>query len=272
MKVVAQRRDGATAEDLVDRVICHDVRDGAGRVAVAKGTRLDGAAAERLLGLPWDELHLIAPEAGDLHEEEAGQRLAAAVVGDGVAVKGYTGGQWTLVGTRRGLLRVHERALTDVNQCLESTANIVWPMMKHLVVLDKEYQDLPAVSCYAMQLKQVFMNLLVNAYQAIAEKVGSSGGTGRIRLRTRRLPDAIEVQVEDDGAGIAPEHLGRIFDPFFTTKKVGVGTGLGLSTSYAIVRRHGGRIRVESRPGVGTLFRVHLPLEGLGEEEDEDRA
>ena len=78
MKVVAQRRDGATAEDLVDRVICHDVRDGAGRVAVAKGTRLDGAAAERLLGLPWDELHLIAPEAGDLHEEEAGQRLAAA--------------------------------------------------------------------------------------------------------------------------------------------------------------------------------------------------
>jgi hypothetical protein len=115
VKVVAQRRDGATAEDLVDRVICHDVRDGAGRVAVAKGTRLDGAAAERLLGLPWDELHLIAPEAGDLHEEEAGQRLAAAVVGDGVAVKGYTGGQWTLVATRRGLLRVHERALTDVN-------------------------------------------------------------------------------------------------------------------------------------------------------------
>ena len=162
------------------------------------------------------------------------------------------------------------RVLTDVNQCLESTANIVWPMMKQLVVLEKEYQDLPAVSCYPMQLKQVFMNLLVNAYQAIAERVGSGGGTGRIRLRTRRLPDGVEVQVEDDGIGIAPEHVGRIFDPFFTTKKVGVGTGLGLSTSYSIVRRHGGRIRVESRPGVGTLFRVGLPLDGLRDEDEPD--
>ena len=96
----------------------------------------------------------------------------------------------------------------DVNQCLESTANIVWPMMKHLVVLEKEYQELPAVSCFPMQLKQVFMNLLVNAYQAIEERIGSGGGSGRVRLCTRRTADGVEVQVEDDGVGIAAENLG----------------------------------------------------------------
>jgi PAS domain S-box-containing protein len=161
-----------------------------------------------------------------------------------------------------------ERVPADVNQCLESTANIAWPMMKHLVVLEKEYQELPAVSCFPMQLKQVFMNLLVNAFQAIEERVGPAGGAGRIRLRTRRTAAGVEVQVEDDGVGIAPENLGRLFDPFFTTKKVGMGTGLGLSTSYSIVRRHGGTIRVESRPGRGALFRVLLPLDGGGEEAD----
>ncbi len=74
--------------------------------------------------------------------------------------------------------------LADVNQYLDSTAGIVWPMMKHLVVLEKEYQDLPSVYCYPMQLQQVFMNLLVNAYQAIEERIGDSGGTGAIWLRT----------------------------------------------------------------------------------------
>jgi hypothetical protein len=115
VKALAQRRDGATVDLLADRVICHDVRDEAGRVAVPKGARLDGVTAQRLLGVPWDEIHLLALEAGDLHEEDAGRRLAAAVVGAGIEVKAYTGGQWTLTATRRGLLRVHEAALTDVN-------------------------------------------------------------------------------------------------------------------------------------------------------------
>jgi PAS domain S-box-containing protein len=159
-----------------------------------------------------------------------------------------------------------ERVLADINQCLESTANIVWPMMKHLVVLEKQYQDLPAVNCYPMQLKQVFMNLLVNAYQAIEEKLGGAGDTGRIELRTQLRDDRIVVEVSDTGAGIAPGNLDRIFDPFFTTKGVGAGTGLGLSTSYSIVQRHGGVIRVESTPGRGTTFRVLLPVD---EDDDE---
>ena len=129
------------------------------------------------------------------------------------------------------------------------------------MVLEKEYEDLPAIECFPMQLKQVFMNLLVNAYQAIEARVGGEGGTGRIRIRTRRGDGSVEIAVSDTGVGIAPEHVARIFDPFFTTKGVGSGTGLGLSTSYGIVQRHGGTIRVDSVPGEGTTFRVTLPVE-----------
>jgi PAS domain S-box-containing protein len=162
-----------------------------------------------------------------------------------------------------------ERALADVNQCLDSTANIVWPMMKHVVVLEKDYAELPAVPCYPMQLKQVFMNLLVNAYQAIEEVVGESGETGTIALATARGEEGVVITVRDTGCGIASQHRDRIFDPFFTTKKVGSGTGLGLSTSFSIVQRHGGTITVQSEPGAGTEFRVYLPLhpsEGSGVE------
>jgi signal transduction histidine kinase len=155
-----------------------------------------------------------------------------------------------------------ERGLADINQCLDSTANIVWPMMKHLVVLEKDYSELPRVACYPMQLKQVFMNLLVNAFQAIEEKIGGRSETGLIRLRTEVRGDSVLISVSDTGIGIPPENLGRIFDPFFTTKKVGVGTGLGLSSSYSIVRRNGGLITVESEPGRGSTFQVRLRIDG----------
>jgi hypothetical protein len=115
MKAIAQRREGATVEGLVDRVLCHDVRDAAGKIAVEKGARLTAATAKVLLDTPWEEIHLLVVEPSDLHEEEAGKRLAAAVVGDGVEVKGYTGGQWTLAATRRGLLKISRQALADVN-------------------------------------------------------------------------------------------------------------------------------------------------------------
>jgi two-component system NtrC family sensor kinase len=114
-----------------------------------------------------------------------------------------------------------------------------------------------------MQLKQVFMNLLVNAYQAIEEAIAArpkSGEMGTITLSTAPHDGGVLVEISDTGTGIAPDHLDRIFDPFFTTKKVGAGTGLGLSTSFNIVRRHGGTMRVESALGRGTTFRIQLPL------------
>jgi signal transduction histidine kinase len=154
-----------------------------------------------------------------------------------------------------------EHVLADVNQCLDSTATIVWPMMKQIVVLEKDYEDLQTIACYPMQIKQVFMNLLVNAYQSIEAKVGESGETGKVWLRTRQRDDGVVVEVMDTGVGIPASHIDRIFDPFFTTKKVGSGTGLGLSTSFSIVKRHGGSLTVDSKEGEGTTFRVFLPVE-----------
>jgi hypothetical protein len=116
MRAVAIRRDGASVEALAGRVLCYDVRDAAGKVVGDKGAVLDHARAATVLAAPWDELHVVEVEPGDLHEEDAGGRLAAAVVGDGVEVRGYTGGQWTLAASRRGLLRVRDASLTTVNE------------------------------------------------------------------------------------------------------------------------------------------------------------
>jgi two-component system NtrC family sensor kinase len=155
-----------------------------------------------------------------------------------------------------------EATRADVNACLESTLQIVWPTMKHLVTLEKRYAELPPVRCYPMLLKQVLLNLLVNAHQAIEERIGGRSETGRIRLETRREGAAVVIAVADDGVGIPPENRDRIFDPFFTTKPVGAGTGLGLSISYQIVERHGGTLTARSEPGRGSTFEVRLPLAG----------
>ena len=142
----------------------------------------------------------------------------------------------------------------DLHQGLDSTLNIVWNELKYKCQVVKEYGDLPKVHCLISQLNQVFMNLLVNASHAIESK-------GTITIRTRRQgDDAVCVEIADTGKGIAPEHLTRIFEPFFTTKPVGKGTGLGLSLSYGIINRHHGRIEVDSELGIGTTFRLILPI------------
>ena len=151
-----------------------------------------------------------------------------------------------------------ERVAADVNQALDSTANIVQTMMKHTAVIEKAYGLLPEIDAYPMQLKQVFMNLLVNAYQAI--EAGEGRMPGVIRLETLQQGEEIVVRISDTGIGIADHLRARIFEPFFTTKPVGAGTGLGLSTSFTILARHGGRIGVESELGVGTTFEIRLPV------------
>jgi signal transduction histidine kinase len=106
------------------------------------------------------------------------------------------------------------------------------------------------------QLTQVFLNLLINAAQALEE---SPASRNRVAVRAASTGDAVVVEIVDNGAGIPREHLTRIFDPFFTTKPVGVGTGLGLSISYGIVKALGGDIAVDSTVGEGTSIRVRLP-------------
>ncbi|MCK9379478.1 MAG: PAS domain S-box protein [Sulfuritalea sp.] len=142
----------------------------------------------------------------------------------------------------------------DLHQGLESTLNIVWNELKYKCTVKKEYGELPQVWCVPSHINQVFMNLLVNAANAIPVK-------GEITIRTGRQGEEVFVAVSDTGTGIAPEHLNRVFEPFFTTKPVGQGTGLGLSLAYSIVQKHHGRIDVESEVGKGTTFTIWLPIE-----------
>jgi two-component system NtrC family sensor kinase len=147
-----------------------------------------------------------------------------------------------------------EWQVADLHHGLDSTLNIVSNEIKYKARVDKQYGVLPPVTCLASQLNQVFMNLLVNAAHALREQ-------GVITIRTGTgNDDWVWIEVGDNGVGIAPENLNRIFEPFFTTKPVGSGTGLGLSLSYGIVNRHGGRIEVASKVGHGTRFTVHLPV------------
>ena len=146
----------------------------------------------------------------------------------------------------------------SLHQGIDSTLNIVANEIKYRADVRREYGALPDIECLPSELNQVFLNLLVNAAQAIGP------GRGLIVVRSGDAGDEVWVEVEDDGSGIAPEHLPRVFDPFFTTKPVGRGTGLGLSLSYGIVQKHHGRIDVRSEPGRGSCFRVTLPVRRPG--------
>jgi PAS domain S-box-containing protein len=139
----------------------------------------------------------------------------------------------------------------NINELLENAVNVA--ALSFSVTLERCYSDIPEVRCAPQQLKQVFLNLLLNAFQAI-------GDFGNIRLATDFVLGHVEIRIEDDGCGIPEEAMERIFDPFFTTRPVGEGTGLGLALCYQIVRNHGGEISVRSNVGAGTSVRIRLPL------------
>ena len=171
--------------------------------------------------------------------------------------------------SREGLLRVKRivqdlrdfsrggaeevRQAIDIHDALDRTLNIVRNELKYKASIVRNYGTLPEIECVPSRLNQVFLNLLVNAGQSIE-------GLGTITISTGVDGDEAWIAVADTGCGIAPENLNRIFDPFFTTKPVGQGTGLGLSVSHSIVRKHGGRLDVESEVGRGTRFTLRLPL------------
>jgi two-component system NtrC family sensor kinase len=148
----------------------------------------------------------------------------------------------------------------NINEGLESTLNIVWNELKYKCKVEKDFGELPEIYCIPNQINQVFMNLLMNAGQAIKE-------SGVISIKTWADEKNIYVSIKDTGFGISDENLKKVFEPFFTTKEVGKGTGLGLSLVYDIIRKHGGNIDVNSEVGVGTEFMVSLPLEGILEKQ-----
>ena len=148
----------------------------------------------------------------------------------------------------------------DLNAALESALKVAANELKYHCKVVRDFGEIPHVNCHAGQINQVFLNLLVNAAQAIQE-------AGTVTVQTRLVGDEVVVRIMDDGVGIEPEHLQNIFTPFFTTKPVGKGTGLGLSVSYNTIEQHGGHIDVESEVGYGTTFAVQLPI---GDDADAD--
>jgi signal transduction histidine kinase len=142
----------------------------------------------------------------------------------------------------------------DINEGLDSTLTLLNHQFGDRIEVHVDHGDVPRITCFPNALNQMFMNILMNAIQAIE-------GRGRIDLRTYVANDHVVVEIKDSGSGITPDNLARIFDPGFTTKGVRVGTGLGLSIAYRIVKEHNGRIDVETKPGRGSTFRVLLPIQ-----------
>jgi len=201
--------------------------------------------------------------------EEQTRKIAEAAPGSPGALKAREAVHKLLVRSREGTARVkkivedlrtfsrvdHAELLeVDLHEGIERTLSLMEPRLKDGIRVVKQYGELPPVRCYAGQLNQVFMNLLMNACDAMPEG-------GEITIRTARTEQGVRLDFSDTGPGIPPEIRSRIFDPFFTTKAVGRGTGLGLSISHGIVERHGGRIGVESSVGSGTTFSLELPLD-----------
>lgn len=148
-----------------------------------------------------------------------------------------------------------ERVEADVNEGIEAALKVAWNELKYKCEVHKRLRPVPAILCNPGQLNQVFLNLFLNAAQAIPKQ-------GVIRVESEESDGHIVVRISDTGVGISSEHLPKLFTPFFSTKPVGQGTGLGLSISYGIVRKHNGTIEVQSKVGKGTLFTIRLPVTG----------
>lgn len=143
----------------------------------------------------------------------------------------------------------------DLHECIQSTLKLTQGEFRRRILIETDFGELPPVECHPQMLNQVFLNLLVNAGQAIE-------GEGKITIRTRREGDFVHISITDTGKGIKPEHRDKIFAGGFTTKAVGIGTGLGLSISKRLVEEaHGGSMDFQSEVGVGTTFHIRIPIE-----------
>ncbi len=150
-----------------------------------------------------------------------------------------------------------ERKKADLHEGIESTLTLLQHKLKHRIEVIRDFAEIPRMVCSPNRLNQVFMNLLLNAIQAIGER-------GTITIRTRLDGDHVVLQFADTGHGIPAGNLDRIFDPGFTTRGRGVGTGLGLAITYRIIEEHRGGIEVSSEVGKGTEFTIRLPIEDVG--------
>jgi PAS domain S-box-containing protein len=152
-----------------------------------------------------------------------------------------------------------EHAPADLSEALQATVTVTRPQVRDVADLEMDLADLPPVRCSIAEVNQAFLNLIVNA----ADAIEATGNRGTIRLTTSVDGGDVLVRIRDTGTGIPDDVLPKIFDPFFTTKGVGRGTGQGLPLVRAVIEKgHGGTLTVETHPGRGTTFTVRLPIEG----------
>ncbi|QDV51300.1 hybrid sensor histidine kinase/response regulator [Gimesia fumaroli] len=163
-----------------------------------------------------------------------------------------------IVQNLKSFARLDEASIKEanINDGITATMKVVWNELKYKSEIVTDLGEIPDIRCSPGQLNQVFMNLLVNAAQAIPER-------GTISIKTEATDSEIIISISDTGVGIPEQELSQIFTPFYTTKPVGQGTGLGLSIIYGIIQKHNGNISVESEVGTGTKFTIRLPLEGM---------
>jgi signal transduction histidine kinase len=155
----------------------------------------------------------------------------------------------------------------DLNHAIESTLTIARNEYKFVADIAKDFAPLPSVTCYAGELNQAVLNIIVNAAHSIGDVVNGTTNRGTITVRTRHEGDSVVISVSDTGTGIRRDLWDHIYDPFFTTKEVGKGTGQGLAITRAVVDKHGGDLHFETEEGVGTTFFIRLPILGRKAEE-----
>ncbi|MHB1572194.1 MAG: sensor histidine kinase, partial [Solirubrobacteraceae bacterium] len=153
-----------------------------------------------------------------------------------------------------------EVAPADLNEALQTTLVVCRNEYKYVADVTVDLEPLPEVVCNIGELNQVFLNLIINAAQAIEEQVERGAARGQITIRSRRLAHKVRIEIADTGPGIPPALLDRIYEPFFTTKPPGRGTGQGLALALATIQRHAGVLECDSVQGKGTTFAITLPL------------
>jgi signal transduction histidine kinase len=150
----------------------------------------------------------------------------------------------------------------DLNRALQATLEVARSEYKFVADVETAFQELPPVMCHSGDVNQVFLNVIVNAAHAIADRVKGTGARGTIRIATSMAGEAVEVSIADTGGGIPEAMRQQIFEPFFTTKEVGRGTGQGLAIARSVVEKHHGTIEFDTEVGKGTTFRIRLPVDG----------
>ena len=189
-----------------------------------------------------------------------GQHENSTVLNDIQIIQKHTEQCESVVDALLRFARISEPMKTkiDIHLCIDDVLSMLGhQMIKEGITVEKQFHpDLPSITVDAQMIKQVFMNLFMNARQAMPQ-----GGTLTVRTTMDSLEKRISIAIADTGSGISKKFVDRIFDPFFTTKGPGKGTGLGLSVSYGIIKKHHGEIEVESSPGKGTTFTILLPIE-----------